>query len=104
MDVEQKFDILIAGDDQFQEGIRQQLFNSQYSFRSVASNKQIFALMAQRHPHFMVIQFDAPALIPFQIIEEILKLTKWNRTKAADILGVSRPRLKRKIDEYHIDA
>jgi two-component system response regulator AtoC len=39
-----------------------------------------------------------------RLIEEVLKLTKWNRTKAAEILGISRPRLKRKIDEYQIDA
>jgi DNA-binding NtrC family response regulator len=38
-----------------------------------------------------------------RLIEEVLRLTKWNRTKAAEILGISRPRLKRKIDEYQID-
>jgi DNA-binding NtrC family response regulator len=39
-----------------------------------------------------------------RLIEEVLSLTKWNRTKASEILGISRPRLKRKIDEYHIGA
>ncbi len=37
-----------------------------------------------------------------RLIEEILKLTKWNRTKAAEILGISRPRLKRKMEEYRL--
>lgn len=37
-----------------------------------------------------------------QIIRETLKLTKGNRSQAAQILNISRPRLKRKIDEYGI--
>ncbi len=37
-----------------------------------------------------------------RLIEEVLSLTKWNRTKASEILGISRPRLKRKIDEYRL--
>lgn len=39
-----------------------------------------------------------------RLIEEVLSLTRWNRTKASEILGISRPRLKRKIDEYRIEA
>lgn len=38
-----------------------------------------------------------------RLIEEVLKLTKWNKSRAAEILRISRPRLKRKIEEYHID-
>lgn len=37
-----------------------------------------------------------------RIIREVLKLAKGNRSNAAQILGISRPRLKRKIDEYQI--
>jgi DNA-binding NtrC family response regulator len=37
-----------------------------------------------------------------RIICEVLKLTRGNRSNAAQILGISRPRLKRKIDEYRI--
>lgn len=39
-----------------------------------------------------------------RLIEEVLSLTRWNRTKASEILGISRPRLKRKIDEYRIEV
>jgi two-component system response regulator PilR (NtrC family) len=38
-----------------------------------------------------------------RLIEEVLKLTKWNKSRAAEILRISRPRLKRKIEEYQID-
>lgn len=38
-----------------------------------------------------------------RIIREVLKLSKGNRSNAAQILGISRPRLKRKIDEYQIE-
>ncbi len=38
-----------------------------------------------------------------KLIEEILRLTKWNKTRASQILGISRPRLARKIDEYKIE-
>ena len=38
-----------------------------------------------------------------KLIEEILRLTKWNKTRASQILGISRPRLARKIDEYRIE-
>jgi len=38
-----------------------------------------------------------------KLIEEILRLTKWNKTRAAQILGISRPRLSRKIDEYELE-
>jgi DNA-binding NtrC family response regulator len=38
-----------------------------------------------------------------KLIEEILRLTKWNKTRASQILGISRPRLSRKIDEYKIE-
>lgn len=37
-----------------------------------------------------------------QLIQEMLNLTKGNKTQAAQILGVSRPRLNRKIDEYNL--
>ncbi|MEK7728157.1 MAG: sigma-54 dependent transcriptional regulator [candidate division KSB1 bacterium] len=37
-----------------------------------------------------------------KLIQEILRLTKWNKTRASQILGISRPRLARKIEEYHI--
>jgi DNA-binding NtrC family response regulator len=37
-----------------------------------------------------------------KLIEEILRLTKWNKTRASQILGISRPRLSRKIEEYKI--
>ncbi len=37
-----------------------------------------------------------------KLIEEILRLTKWNKTRASQILGISRPRLARKIEEYRI--
>ncbi len=39
-----------------------------------------------------------------QLIDEILKITKWNKTRAAEILGISRPRLNRKIDEYRLST
>jgi DNA-binding NtrC family response regulator len=39
-----------------------------------------------------------------KLIEEILRLTKWNKTRASQILGISRPRLARKIEEYKIEA
>ncbi len=38
-----------------------------------------------------------------KLIEEILRLTKWNKTRASQILGISRPRLSRKIEEYRIE-
>lgn len=38
-----------------------------------------------------------------RLIEEILRLTKWNKTRASQILGISRPRLARKIEEYKIE-
>jgi DNA-binding NtrC family response regulator len=38
-----------------------------------------------------------------KLIEEILRLTKWNKTRASQILGISRPRLARKIEEYKIE-
>ncbi len=38
-----------------------------------------------------------------KLIEEILRLTKWNKTRASQILGISRPRLARKIEEYQIE-
>jgi DNA-binding NtrC family response regulator len=38
-----------------------------------------------------------------KLIEEILRLTKWNKTRASQILGISRPRLSRKIEEYKIE-
>lgn len=37
-----------------------------------------------------------------RLIEETLRLTKGNKTRASQILGISRPRLSRKIDEYKI--
>jgi len=37
-----------------------------------------------------------------RLIAEILQLTKWNKTQASQILGISRPRLNRKIEEYQI--
>ncbi|MEK7727802.1 MAG: sigma-54 dependent transcriptional regulator [candidate division KSB1 bacterium] len=37
-----------------------------------------------------------------QLIDCVLNLTKWNKTKAAQILAISRPRLQRKIDEYQL--
>ncbi|NUM73172.1 sigma-54-dependent Fis family transcriptional regulator [candidate division KSB1 bacterium] len=37
-----------------------------------------------------------------RLIEETLRLTKWNKTRASQILGISRPRLSRKIEEYKI--
>ncbi|KAA3657414.1 MAG: sigma-54-dependent Fis family transcriptional regulator [Calditrichaeota bacterium] len=36
------------------------------------------------------------------LIAEILKMTKGNKTHASKILGISRPRLNRKIEEYSI--
>ncbi len=39
-----------------------------------------------------------------RLIEEVLRLTKWNKTRASQILGISRPRLARKIEEYKIQA
>ncbi len=38
-----------------------------------------------------------------KLIEEILRLTKWNKTRASQILGISRPRLARKIEEYNLE-
>jgi DNA-binding NtrC family response regulator len=38
-----------------------------------------------------------------KLIEEILRLTKGNKTRASQILGISRPRLGRKLEEYKID-
>lgn len=38
-----------------------------------------------------------------KLIQKILQLAKWNKTRAAQILGISRPRLARKIEEYHIE-
>lgn len=38
-----------------------------------------------------------------KLIEEILRLTKWNKTRASQILGISRPRLARKIEEYKLE-
>jgi DNA-binding NtrC family response regulator len=38
-----------------------------------------------------------------KLIAEILRLTKWNKTRASQILGISRPRLARKIEEYNIE-
>ncbi len=38
-----------------------------------------------------------------KLIEEILRLAKWNKTRASQILGISRPRLARKIEEYRIE-
>lgn len=37
-------------------------------------------------------------------IERVLKGAKWNKTKAADILGISVRNLYRKIDQYHLKA
>lgn len=37
-----------------------------------------------------------------QLIEEILHLTRWNKSEASRLLKISRPRLLRKIDKYHI--
>ncbi|MFQ5628321.1 MAG: helix-turn-helix domain-containing protein [bacterium] len=37
-----------------------------------------------------------------QLISEILRITRGNKTHASKILGISRPRLNRKIDEYRI--
>ncbi len=37
-----------------------------------------------------------------QLVKETLRLTKGNKSLAASILGVSRPRLNRKIDQYGI--
>lgn len=71
MDVEHKFNILIAGDSDFQEDIRRQLFKLQSTLHSAASNQQIFDLIAQHPPQLIVIQFDAPALVPFQILDEL---------------------------------
>jgi len=39
-----------------------------------------------------------------KLIQEVLRLTKWNKTRAAQILGISRPRLSRKIEEYKIEG
>lgn len=38
-----------------------------------------------------------------KLIFEVLRMTKGNRSHAAQILGISRPRLKRKIDEYRLN-
>jgi len=37
-----------------------------------------------------------------QIIAQILRLTRGNKSQAAKILGISRPRLNRKIEEYRL--
>ena len=37
-----------------------------------------------------------------KLIQEILRLARWNKTRASQILGISRPRLARKIEEYQI--
>jgi DNA-binding NtrC family response regulator len=39
-----------------------------------------------------------------KLIEEILRLTQWNKTRASKILGISRPRLARKIEEYKLEV
>lgn len=39
-----------------------------------------------------------------RLIAEVLRLTKWNKTRASQILGISRPRLARKIEEYQIEG
>jgi DNA-binding NtrC family response regulator len=38
-----------------------------------------------------------------KLIEEVLRLTKGNKTRASQILGISRPRLGRKLEEYRIN-
>jgi len=38
------------------------------------------------------------------VIEQILRLAKGNKTRASQILGISRPRLSRKLEEYQIEA
>lgn len=38
-----------------------------------------------------------------KLIYETLKMTNGNKSHAAEILNISRPRLKRKIDEYQIN-
>ena len=37
-----------------------------------------------------------------KLISEVLRITKGNKTQACKILGISRPRLNRKLDEYEI--
>ncbi|MDA0709668.1 MAG: sigma-54 dependent transcriptional regulator [bacterium] len=39
-----------------------------------------------------------------QVIAHMLKMTHWNRNKAARMLRISRPRLMRKIEKYHLPA
>ena len=38
------------------------------------------------------------------LVREALYLTRGNRSKAARLLGISRPTLHAKIDKYHIDS
>ncbi len=37
------------------------------------------------------------------LIQEVLRLTKGNKSRASQILGISRPRLGRKLEEYQIN-
>ena len=36
------------------------------------------------------------------LIAQTLEATKWHKGKACEILGVSRPRLERKIEAYNL--
>jgi len=46
---------------------------------------------------------DAVEALERKMIYEELKKTRWNKTKAADTLGISRRNLIRKVAKYHLD-
>ncbi|MCP4216201.1 MAG: sigma-54-dependent Fis family transcriptional regulator [bacterium] len=39
-----------------------------------------------------------------RLITKVLKLTEFNITRSADVLGITRPRLYRKMKEYHLEV
>ena len=46
---------------------------------------------------------DAVEALERKMIYDELKKTRWNKTKAADVLGISRRNLIRKVAKYNLD-
>lgn len=61
----QTFEILIAGEERFQEELHSCLNCPPYALLRATHNAQLFAHVAARTPFLILAQFDAPQLQPF---------------------------------------
>ncbi len=71
MNFDQMFEILIVGDDPFQEGIKPLFDKTPHHFKTAPAPANTAELLAQQKPDLILMQFDAIGLTPFQLLDEL---------------------------------